>query len=370
MIWLIFLAGIVICFASAQGAQNSNLTGTIIEGQIANLEGFKMFVCHFRVIWHKASNLENAKNRVFKPGSVTSQCLWARDGDRIIFDLKCDPAIIEQLNNPSSDNKVPCADYLYMSDGNYTFSSGYLIPGASIRRLPEKLPLPMDQPFNINQPYMLSGLDEVKTKQKLSFASSWVDRTEKLIQVEVREQNKQLLHRAIIDPAKGYLPSEHHWYMDEQSRIETCRVLEWARFNTNYWMPKHIIKIMSPDDLTSEFRVHEYIVDHLAYTKPPESLFRVDLPEGYQYSITGHPDASFVPKNGIHCQVSELPQQYEMLLEVGEKNKPRRQMFEKIEAQRTGYATHSYWWFISLGILALGGWLAVRYVRKRKQMAA
>jgi hypothetical protein len=65
-----------------------------------------------------------------------------------------------------------------------------------------------------------------------------------------------------------------------------------------------------------------------------------------------------------------LPEQYEALLEVGRQRKPVREAAERHLAAQTSTIGSSYWWFISLGILALGGWLAVRYVRKRKQMAA
>jgi hypothetical protein len=365
--------------AAADDEQSTAVLRAIAEGNLQNRESFEQFVCRFRVSLGTAPTLEHALRGDSISVAATADGVWIVDSPAVCFDLKCDPALIEQAMEkareqlPASGGTVagpPLPSKGFLDDGRHQLMYSRVLKGGNVFQPDNRTSGISLGPFDMGA----MGVNEAGIPGRVileSFSTSKPAVLEGplglvpdgLVSVTVRSTSHEAdswKRSFVIDPQRGCLPVEIRYYGEDGGSLVGLAVMTDAKECTRgRWFPMRSIAVLNPSSVGDTRHVREIVVTSLDVdTSPPPQEFSIAMEAGSLIndpSVSGSQMAIREPRSINVTELAELSDS------LRRRASDRRANVRPVEGAYPKWLSGVLWWMGGLGIVLVVLFFARRF---------
>lgn len=347
-IWLLLIGGLVLaCEQSGEGAgQDRDAIGFAAEGYLDNREAFPFLRCRYTVVNGMASSIDDAvEGKLAK--RVVREGVWVVDGDRMKYELVCDPAVVKeglrearkavmetQQDGTSSANyaSVPCLDKKVLKYGEFILTTGSL-GFATIQSGAEATTSGgvRETPWGIN----IMGPDEIlnpgaqlraclrnKPENAEYLGTENVDGVGTIgVSLRFKGNPNDMRMEYRFATSRGLLPIRIDDIDAATGKVRrSARIVEAKECSNDRWFPTKCVLIYDLDE-KPPYRVERYEVTELEVDSPPsDEDFSLLFVEKHGISIPGK-EGPYVDaiQPGTRVLGADLQSLYDGTVDTGER---------------------------------------------------
>jgi hypothetical protein len=320
---------------SASEPNDSNSVVSVADGYQHNRDRFRAFSCRFEVIAGQANSVADAEKGELQD-TVTAQGLWLVHGDRIRFDLICDPAVVKAIfnrHNASSTSSsgrgvvaMPLPSEQYLADAKMQLLYAPSIGIANVFSLANPARGIEMTPWDVG----IMGQNEKRNpgqriREAVSAGRFWTfeETTDvagkKLVRVRIGASAKELEAEYVFDRDRGFLAVEARIYTDNGKTVATQVVItDCKQYPGGCWFPMKAVSISWPDRKTSH-TVALWRVKKLEPMPPRDQDFVIELALGTVFNDRNILGPPVVLQKAEKFGLADLPKLSERCRQAAEK---------------------------------------------------
>ena len=312
---LIIAVGVLALFTPAQAEEPAPPPVVILQRYFANMGIQTHLICRFNVSEGKANSVADARKREFNNQPLVLDGFWCFNGKKSYLLVNSSQIILKQLDD---DSKSSFFLEESMTDGQFHFRGGILVPIGNFYRLKDRLP-----PGSVARPL---NFFDARFDRYLSHStepgyaqSRWTEKTDPTsgLLVEFIDPSPEDTTSFIFDPERGYLPI----FQRNHTTIGQVHYEKWItdakQLPSGQWVPLIWVFIQYFPKI-KETRLYTLEITEIdPITPPTDDQFNVDLSRFAQVTERGHPFRIYHPHEGEILSVNHMERFAEKLVAVG-----------------------------------------------------